>query len=161
MTRRLKAFLSLLIALLLLLLIALAGRLFWRGAQSEKPGEITQVTRQTANDCDLNKAPCRVELPGGGVLTAELAPRPLVVLQPLTARLTLQDIPAESAQLTFFGIDMDMPFDPTPLQEIAPGQFIGQVSLPVCVTGPMRWRAEFSIIRQRRQRIIEFLFYSQ
>jgi hypothetical protein len=105
--------------------------------------------------------PCRIELPGGGILTAELTPRPLATLQPLTARLILQDMPAESAQLTFSGIDMNMPFAPAPLQETAPGQFIGQVILPVCVTGPMRWRAEFSITRQRRQIIAEFLFHSQ
>ncbi|MDR3157574.1 MAG: hypothetical protein LBU11_00885 [Zoogloeaceae bacterium] len=165
MTRR-KIFLPILVALLSLLSIFLAGRWFWRGGQwtgnaPDARAETLEITRLPPAACDLSQTPCRVELPGGGDLTAELAPRPLTPLQPLTARLILRDVPAQSALLTLSGINMDMPFDPAPLREIAPGQFIGQAVLPICVTGPMRWRAEFSITDQRRQTIAEFLFDSR
>jgi hypothetical protein len=166
MTRGLKSILPILAALLLLLLISLAGRFFWRGiwvfdSKPEAREGVMEITRLPPSDCDLNRESCRIELPGGGMLTAELSPRPLAALQPLTARLTLQGIPAEKVLLTFSGVNMDMLFDPAPLQESAPGQFIGQAALPICVTGPMRWRAEFSITRQHRQLIAEFLFDSQ
>ncbi|MDR0735369.1 MAG: hypothetical protein LBF51_00815 [Zoogloeaceae bacterium] len=157
MTRRLKVFLPILGALLLLLSIFLAGRLFWR----ETGATAMEVTRLPPTACDLNQMACRVELPGGGDLTAELTPRPLMPLQPLTARLILRDVPAESALLAFSGVNMDMPFDPVPLRETAPGQFIGQTALPICVTGPMRWRAEFSVMYRHRQIVAEFLFDSQ
>ena len=157
MTRRLKIVFSILIAVSLLLAIALAGRFFWR----ETPQGAMDITRLPPAACDLNQSPCRVELPGGGELTVELAPRPLLPLQPLTARLIAWDIPAKSAQLALSGLDMDMPFDPVPLRETAPGQFIGKAVLPICVTGPMRWRAEFSVTGPDRQLIAEFRFDSQ
>ncbi|MDR1350109.1 MAG: hypothetical protein LBJ59_04890 [Zoogloeaceae bacterium] len=166
MTRRRKTLLPILIALLSLLLIFLAGRLFRQGAREignppETSAKTLETMRLPPDACDLSQTSCRVELPGGGILTAELTPRPLATLQPLTARLTVRDIPAESALLTLSGVNMNMPFDPAPLWETAPGQFVGQTTLPICVTGPMRWRAEFSVIYRQRQLIAEFLFDAQ
>ncbi|MDR2626232.1 MAG: hypothetical protein LBC37_07865 [Zoogloeaceae bacterium] len=161
MTRR-KIFLSILAALLLLLSIFLAGRWFWHGGQwTDAREDALEITRLPPDACDLNQTPCRVEVPGGGALIAELAPRPLALLQPLTVRLILRDVPAQSALLTLSGVNMEMPFDPVPLQKIAPDQFIGQATLHICVTGRMRWRAEFRITNQRRQTIVEFLFDSR
>jgi hypothetical protein len=164
MMRHWKVFLPILLAGLVLLLTFLAGRLPWHEAQSDTKAreEGVVVTRLPLSACDLSQTSCRIELPDGGVLIAELTPRPLALLQPLTARLLLQDIPAQSAWLSLSGVSMNMPpFDPVSLQETLPGQFIGQAALPICVNGRMRWRAEFRITHQDRQLIAEFQFDSQ
>jgi hypothetical protein len=110
--------------------------------------------------CDLNQGPCQVVLPDGAELTAEISPRPIAVMRPLTVRLAWPDGKAKSVSLDLIGIDMEMGMNRNPLQEISPGQYLGQAALPICVTGPMRWRAEFVIANEQGRIIAPFIFSS-
>lgn len=94
--------------------------------------------------CDLNRGACQVELPGGGRLTAEITPRPIPVLKPLAVRLTVAGRRIDAVRLEFSGVEMDMGFNQSVLAA-TDGGFVGTASLPVCVSGRMRWQAVFHI----------------
>lgn len=108
--------------------------------------------------CDLNRAPCRVTLPDGTELIAEITPRPIAVMRPLTVRLNWSKGEGKSVNLDLTGVDMEMGITRSLLQETGPGQYLGQTTLAVCVTGAMRWRVEFILDNGEGRIIVPFEF---
>lgn len=126
---------------LFLLLAALLGAGYWLRPQPVPGGaQVLPVL-----PCDLNQGPCMADLPGGGRLRVEIAPRPIPVLKPLDVRVALEGFQAEKVQLDFSGVEMDMGFNQVSLKPLGEGRFAGQGNLPVCVTGAMLWQAAFLI----------------
>lgn len=125
------------LALAFLGLLALGG--LWRAS-----GRLAGAHTLAVAACDLNRGACSVDLPGGGRLTAEITPRPIPVLKPLAVRLTLAGRKVDAARLEFSGVEMDMGFNQVVLTA-TDGGFVGSASLPVCVSGRMRWQAVFHI----------------
>jgi hypothetical protein len=110
--------------------------------------------------CDLNRGACRVTLPDGAELTAEITPRPIAVMRPLTVRLSWPNGEKNNVSLDLAGVDMTMGENHNILQETGSGQYLGQATLPVCVTGVMRWHAEFILDNGEGRSIVPFAFSS-
>lgn len=92
--------------------------------------------------CDVNRGPCRVALPGGRQAEFAISPRPVPLMQPLTVSWRDSSLPATAqVSVEFDGVAMSMGFNQAQLQAAADGSFVGTASLPVCVTGAMRWQA--------------------
>ena len=146
-----------LLAALALCALLLAGYVFSHRLQYKAAGDVTLPL----SACDLNREACRVTLPDGTTLTAEISPRPIAVMRPLTVRLSWQDGEADRVSLDIVGLDMEMGINRNDLRETGAGQYLGQATLPVCVTGAMRWRAEFILANGDERMIVPFVFSSE
>lgn len=109
-----------------------------------------ELTRITPPPCDLNRAACPLpiitpilsEAPWSFAIT----PRPIPVSAPLLFTLTppqqiLSTNQVRAAWVELTGDSMDMGLIRVPLVPEADGRWSGQGSIPICVTGKMRWRA--------------------
>lgn len=146
---------SVLLTLLLLVLLAVlfvAG--MWLGPKESMPQSQVMVHV----DCDINQGPCKVLLPNGGYLVMTISPHPIPVLKPLSIEVELEGYEARTMQVDFSGVDMDMGFNRVTLSPSASGRFSGQASLPVCITGGMRWRASLVMEGQGGILTLPFLF---
>ena len=116
-----------------------------------------EVTVAPSAGCDLNQGACAANVPGGGRLQFALEPRPVAPVVPLQASVALEGLSAERVTLDFSGVDMNMGLNRTTLVW-ARDRHAGTVTLPVCVTGRMAWRATV-IVESGRQRIaVPFTF---
>jgi len=91
--------------------------------------------------CDLQRAPCVATLPEGGRLRFALMPRPIPVTQPLDAAVEIEGLRADKVAIDFAGVDMSMGYNRITLQSVDTQRYVGQTTLPVCVTGRMLWQA--------------------
>jgi hypothetical protein len=91
--------------------------------------------------CDLQAGPCSSDLPGGGRVELTIAPRPIPLLQPLHLSVKVQGMEARAVEVDVTGVDMNMGYNRPQLQRDNTGQFTGQTTLPVCITGRMAWQA--------------------
>jgi hypothetical protein len=60
--------------------------------------------------------------------------------------------------LDFAGVAMDMGLNRVTLVPSADGRFVGETTIPVCVTGRMLWRATLVVEADRRRIAVPFLF---
>lgn len=112
-------------------------------------------------DCNLNSGPCRSPLPGGGQLEFVIAPQPIRPLKTLELKATISGSPARKLEVDFTGVDMKMGFNRPILNEIGPGKFSGQASLPVCTTGKMQWQATVLVDTGRQLIALPFRFETE
>jgi hypothetical protein len=143
------------LAALALCLLLVAGYVF-SGRVWRVQGDVTLPL----STCDLNRGQCHVALPDDSKLTVEISPRPITALRPLSVRLVWQEGEAERMYFDVTGVEMDMGVNRTRLRETDSGYYLGQITLPVCVTGPMRWRAEFIVEGKQGRLVIPFEFDS-
>lgn len=101
--------------------------------------------------CDLNRVDCEASLPGGGQVRLGLRPQPVPLLEPIRVEVVVHGIGAERVELDFAGADMDMGPNRVSLKSEGDNRFAGTATLPVCVSGRMRWQVAvlFSAGRQR------------
>lgn len=113
--------------------------------------EITQITPPP---CDLNRQACALPVmtpvASEAPWTFSISPRPIPVSAPLDFTLTppartLAPHAPLAAWIDLTGDSMDMGLIRIPLQQEADGRWVGIGSIPVCVTGAMRWRARLNI----------------
>ena len=104
------------------------------------PGKIT-ATAPLNTTCDLQAGPCSSDLPGGGRVEFTIAPRPIPLLEPLRLSVKVQGMEARAVEVDVTGVDMNMGYNRPQLQRDNNGQFTGQTTLPVCITGRMAWQA--------------------
>jgi hypothetical protein len=90
--------------------------------------------------CDLSRQPCVAMLPDGGQLEFSIEPRPIPSLKPLMLHATIKGSEVRRIEVDFVGTDMKMGLN-RPVLQGGNGQFTGQASLPVCITGTMAWDA--------------------
>lgn len=117
-------------------------------------------------DCALGRVVCRAELPGGGSLALEAradAGGDLQPGQPMQLTATVQGVAVEAVTVVFTGAEMEMGYNPAPLAAALaePGGvavFRGPATIPVCVTGPMTWRATANLILGGRTVAVPFRF---
>lgn len=109
--------------------------------------EITQVSPPP---CDLNRESCPLSIitpvASEAPWTFAIAPQPIPVSTPLTLALTPPDriLPGNRPSAVWVeltGDNMDMGLIRIPLTQGSDGRWEGTGSIPVCVTGQMRWRA--------------------
>ncbi|MCB1761466.1 MAG: hypothetical protein KDI68_16975 [Gammaproteobacteria bacterium] len=91
--------------------------------------------------CDLRAGPCSSDLPGGGRVTFAISPAEIPVVKPLTLDVKVEGIPADSVEIDFQGVDMNMGFNRPRLSRLSQGHFSGPGMIPVCVRDAMEWEA--------------------
>lgn len=130
-------------------------------------GNNTPISQRLAvPNCDLNQRPCAVTLPNNASLTLNITPRPLPTLQTLSVQLDVTGWQMRAASIDFLGADMEMGLNQSTLHPVPASAttsnetnkanpstpntpntqtFLGKSSLPICVTGAMKWRAELQL----------------
>ena len=91
--------------------------------------------------CDLNQQACTVDLADDGRLTLDLQPRPIPTLRPVEVRLEMSGRDPDWVELDLAGVEMFMGLNRARLERVAPGQFRGEIVVPVCVSESMTWAA--------------------
>lgn len=110
-----------------------------------------------ASACDLNRGPCSLPT-HWGPLRLELSPRPLPVLQPILidARFDAANDAIINASLE--GVEMDMGPNLVALERLDDRRLAGRLSIPICLTGRMKWRLALRIKDGRQAQTADFVF---
>jgi hypothetical protein len=116
------------------------------------------LTLMPAAGCDLNRETCQADVPGGGQITLEIGPQPIPVVKPLHVTATLAGIVANKVELDFAGVVMEMGFNRLTLLRGDDGRYVGETTIPVCVTGRMLWRATLVVETDRQRIAVPFTF---
>ncbi|SCZ64598.1 hypothetical protein [Thiohalomonas denitrificans] len=97
--------------------------------------------------CDLTETACSSRVPGGGEVKLSLTPRPIPVMEEIRIEVQIEDIQAESVEVDFAGVDMNMGFNRYHLTrtEGEGGGFRGIGVLPICIRDRMAWEATVMI----------------
>ena len=95
-------------------------------------------------DCDLNKAPCRINT-GSGWVQLGMTPLPIPLAKPFTLELQSSGVSISRVDVDFSGIGMNMGLHRPQLLPIAPGRFEAETSLPVCISGFMVWEVTLMV----------------
>ena len=112
----------------------------------------TDATQITPPPCNLNRERCQLPIitpvASEAPWSFRITPHPIPVSAPLTLTLTpperILHTPA-AVWVDLTGDDMDMGLIRISLQKNSDGSWTGTGSIPVCVTGAMRWRARLYI----------------
>ena len=113
-----------------------------------------EVTQVAPPSCDLNTQACPLPIitpiMSEAAWTFSITPRPIPLSSPLTLTLspperTLPTNRPQAVWLDLTGDDMDMGLIRIPLAQTPDGRWIGTGSIPVCITGKMRWRASLHL----------------
>ena len=108
------------------------------------------ATQITPPPCDLNRTACLLPIitpvASEAPWTFSITPQPIPVSSPLVFTLTpparvLTSHTPSSIWVDLTGDTMDMGLIRVTLQQQPDGQWIGTGSIPICITGPMPWRA--------------------
>ncbi|WP_306607511.1 hypothetical protein [Azonexus sp.] len=91
--------------------------------------------------CNVQQQACSVALPGGGSLVFSVNTQPIPLVKPFEVKVEVRGSSAKNVAIDFAGVDMEMGFNRPQLAERSAGIFIGEATLPVCVTGHMTWQA--------------------
>ena len=97
-------------------------------------------------------------IPGGGRVEFAIAPRPIPLLQPLRLSVKVQGMEARAVEVDLTGVDMNMGYNRPKLQRESNGQFSGQTTLPVCITGRMAWQAVVVVTSDKAKVAAPFRF---
>lgn len=108
--------------------------------------------------CDLHRQSCRAELPGGGAIELNITPHPIPVVKPLHVEATMSGLTARKVEIDFAGATMNMGYNRLTLQAASPGRFVGEATLPVCVTGRMEWLVTLLVETDRQRIAVPFRF---
>lgn len=102
--------------------------------------------------CNLQVQNCTVSLPSGGTVELSLGARAVPLVKPFAIEVATQGLVAERVEVDFVGIDMNMGYNRPELLKRADGRFVGEATLPVCISGHMDWQATL-LIESGNQRI--------
>lgn len=112
------------------------------------------TTQITPPPCHLNRASCTLPIitpvASEAPWTFSMTPHPIPVSAPIVFTLTppervLTTNKPDAVWVDITGDSMDMGHIRVALQQQTDGQWIGTGSIPVCITGAMRWRARLNI----------------
>lgn len=99
--------------------------------------------------CDLRAGPCSSTLPSGGRISLVIQPKAIPLIKPLKLQVEIEGINAQSVEVDFVGIGMEMGFNRPKLAPVAAGRFAGEGILPVCVRDAMEWEARVLVQSDR------------
>ncbi len=121
---------------------------------------VSDITIQPDGACDLQRSACRARLPDGGSVSIQLSPAPIPLAKPFSIEVFTQGAAIDSIEIDFAGEDMNMGLNRFALTSSDQTRFVATVTLPVCVSGKMAWKATL-LLKQGRQRIaVPFHFAS-
>ena len=118
------------------------------------------ATAELNEACDLRKAPCTSELPGGGSVTLSISPKNIPILRPLQLDVKVDGVEVLSTEVDLTGIGMDMGYNRPLLEPITKNQFKGKAILPVCVRRKMDWEARVLLQTDRGLIMAPFRFFT-
>ncbi|MES9900920.1 MAG: hypothetical protein ABW148_18135 [Sedimenticola sp.] len=130
-----------------LLFVAVAGVAIYKVQPLLNPKIVSLAALD--GECDLRAGPCSSELPGGGRITFGIEPLTLPLLKPLQLQVNVEGVDAESVEVDFIGIGMEMGFNRPALSASTAGRFSGEGILPVCVRDAMEWEARVLVQSDR------------
>lgn len=110
--------------------------------------------------CDLQRQACAVDLPGGGRMVLQLSPQPIPMVKPFQVEVTLTGVAASRVEVDFIGIDMNMGLNRPLLAAQGDGRYLGEATLPVCITGLMDWQSTVLLETAGQRIAIPFRFSS-
>lgn len=99
------------------------------------------VTVQPDPVCNLQQQACAVTLPNGGKVELLMDPRPIPLVKPFALQVATSGFSPRRVDVDFTGIDMNMGYNRPQLAPRGAGRFVGEATLPVCITGHMDWQA--------------------
>lgn len=152
-----RAYAWLIAILVVLMLVGLAASYWLTGRVPSHGKPLIEAAPLTAQDCDLHAGACVTEREGARVSLA-LAPRPIQALRTLDIAVRVEGLPVQAAALAFSGVDMYMGHNRVRLQPAGEGMYVGEGTLPVCVTGRMTWSAEVILEGHDAVRVFPFHF---
>ena len=114
----------------------------------------------TDPDCELRNGPCHAELPAGGSIEFEIAPRSIPLMKPLSLSVNVRDIKVTAAEIDFVGIGMNMGYNRPQLKAVGNNRFEGSTILPVCVLQRMEWEARLLLETDKGTIMAPFRFYT-
>ena len=120
-------------------LLAVVGVVLGYRHQAVDRRPLTAVDADPA--CDLRQAPCTVAFPGGGRIRFSIDPPDIPVFQPLRLEAYVEGLAAETVEVEFEGVGMDMGFNRVALDAFGEGRFRGEGMLPACIRNRMTWEA--------------------
>lgn len=91
--------------------------------------------------CNLQKQACAATLPSGGTIELSLGAQPVPVVKPFAVQVVAKGVRPARVEVDFAGLDMNMGYNRPELKENGEGRFVGEATLPVCITGQMDWQA--------------------
>lgn len=130
-----KSWLGSTVALLVTVLSG-AGVYLWIQQSAERK---LVATAPLDTGCDLQQGPCGSTFPDGGVVTLEIAPRPIKGLKQLRLSVMVDGFSPSSMEVDFRGLGMHMGYNRPKLQREAAGHFSGNAILSVCTLDRMQW----------------------
>lgn len=141
------------IAALVLAIAAAVGARLWLGSNPS-----ATVTAPLDAACDLQAGPCSSAIPGGGRIKLSIAPHPIPLLRPLNLTVTVEGLDARMVEVDFVGVDMNMGYNRHQLKAQSDGQYSGEATLPVCITGRMAWQASVIVTTGKTKAVAPFRF---
>ena len=149
--------------LLAMIAILLCGVLLWLlypriASLTVKAGPAPLWQQVAAEDCDLHRQACRVDLPGGGWLELSLEPRPVRMLSPFDIRVHLAGLPVDSVAVDFSGVEMDMGYNRPQLTRVGDDRYEATGILPMCVGDSMTWQARVLLQQAGGLGVVSFRF---
>jgi len=138
------------VAALLLLVLSLALTHFYKNKLMSMVMDEPPAIQITPPPCELNRSACAFPIITPVASEApwmfSITPRPIPVSAPLVFTLipperVLSSNKPEAVWVDLTGDSMDMGLIRVQLEQQADGQWVGAGTIPVCVTGAMRWRA--------------------
>ena len=123
-------------AVVLVAVVVVAAIQIWH----QTPGNIV-VAAPLNDSCDLQKAPCEARFPDGGRLVLSISPHPIEGLKPLQLQVQIEGLDANSVEVDFRGLGMNMGFNRPRLEKEADGLYAGTGMLSSCILDRMSWEA--------------------
>ena len=108
--------------------------------------------------CDLQKQACAASLPSGGSIKLSLGNRPVPLVKPFAVEVVAKGIQPARIAVDFSGVEMNMGYNRPELQPSGAGRFVGEATLPVCITGQMDWQATVLVEAGSQRIAVPFRF---
>lgn len=108
--------------------------------------------------CDLQKQACAASLPSGGSIELSLGNRPVPLVKPFAVEVVAKGIQPARIAVDFSGVEMNMGYNRPELQPSGAGRFVGEATLPVCITGQMDWQATVLVEAGSQRIAVPFRF---
>jgi len=116
------------------------------------------VRAEPERQCDLQKGACKIDLPDGGSVSLEIAPRPIPLVTKFDIQVAVEALDAKSVLVDFKGTSMNMGPNTVKLKKLTAGQYSGNGMLPVCVRNSMEWQAEVLVKTDAGTLVAPFIF---
>lgn len=110
-----------------------------------------------ATPCDLNKDACSVDT-RWGKMRVTLTPKPVPMLKPLTVEARFDQASAVNATVDLNGASMEMGLNTTRLKRTDDKALGGELIIPICLTGSMRWRLKVQLTDGEHKESASFEF---